>query len=323
MKNLKIIATTMTSFAFVLMSLSPAVADAKGLSLGSVLSSDVSVSASHDKDKHDDEDKDDVRVRTSANATVTASSGIMLPPGLEKRLEDGKGLPKGMEKRLDDGKGYPKGLVNWFEHWFKKNGSSTVDMILPVIKDVKTVSVGTSTATISWKTNGSTTGEVRFATSSTVGASSSLALDSSASTSHSVALVGLSVDTQYYFTITAKDSAGNTKVTNVMRFHTTAVASADVTAPSIYFSTTFSTTASSTHIFWLTNERSDSRVWVGTSTPVTVTGSSTISLSDKVFLHDVTVSGLTASTTYFYAVESADASGNISAAATGSFTTSH
>ncbi len=310
MKNLKIIATTMTSFAFVLMSLSPAVADAKGL-LGNV-----SLNTNVSKDKHDDDDKDEVRVQTSANATVTASSGIMLPRGIEKRLEDGKGLPKGIEKKLENG-----GFQNWFGKFFKKHSTSTVDMVIPVIKDVNVVSVGTSTATISWKTNASTTGDVRFATSSIVDVNSNVVVDTSTSTSHSVVLSGLSVNTQYYFTVTAKDSAGNTKVTKVMRFHTTAVASVDVTAPSIYFSTTYNTNASSTHIFWLTNERSDSGVWVSTSSPVVVTGSSTVSLSDRVFLHDVTVSGLASSTTYFYSVRSADASGNMSGSATGSFTT--
>lgn len=316
MKNLKII-TTVTSFAFVLMNFSPMVADAKEFPLKSEISGNVSIGVSermeesddnnNKQDNRDNNDRNDDRVKAYSNATVTASSGVVLPRGIEKRLEDGKGLPNGW--------------TNWFNKRFKKHSTSTVDTTLPVIKDINVVSIGTSTATVNWKTKESTTGQVRFATSSTVDVNSSLVVDSSTSTNHSVSLAGLSANTQYYYTITVKDSAGNTKVSGVQKFRTKTLVSVDVTAPSIYFSTTYNTNASSTHILWLTNERSDSKIWVSTTSPVNIAGSSTVNFSDKVFLHDVTVSGLASSTVYFYGVESADVAGNKSVVVNGSFTT--
>ncbi len=87
------------------------------------------------------------------------------------------------------------------------------------------VATGTTTATIVWSTNASTTGEVRFSTSTPVAATSSMILDNSFGTNHSIQLTGLNASTKYYVTITARDGSGNVKTSAVMRFHTKSASS--------------------------------------------------------------------------------------------------
>jgi len=83
-----------------------------------------------------------------------------------------------------------------------------------------------------------------------------------------------------------------------------------------------STTASTTQIKWLTKELSNSKVWYSTSTLIVVATSTSIaSSSDYVLNHAITLSDLTATTTYYYLVTSADKSGNTATATEKSFTT--
>ncbi|MEK7453131.1 MAG: hypothetical protein AAB614_02750 [Patescibacteria group bacterium] len=96
----------------------------------------------------------------------------------------------------------------------------------------------------------------------------------------------------------------------------------DTTAPIISSLSATSTTAVATHIKWITNENANGKVWYSVTSPVIAT-STTSSISSAIFKksHDITLSGLTASTTYYYLVESADLSGNKSVSVDGLFTT--
>jgi len=83
-----------------------------------------------------------------------------------------------------------------------------------------------------------------------------------------------------------------------------------------------STTATTTQIKWLTNEKANSKVWYSTSTPVVAT-TSTATASSSVYVldHSIALSGLTASTTYYYLVASTDKSENTTTSAEKLFTT--
>lgn len=96
----------------------------------------------------------------------------------------------------------------------------------------------------------------------------------------------------------------------------------DTTAPVISAVNATSTTATSTNITWLTDEKSNSKAWYNTVTPLIV-GTSTpmVSSSALVKEHDLMISGLTASTTYYYLVASSDVSGNNATSTESSFTT--
>ncbi|HBT81175.1 hypothetical protein A2757_02225 [Candidatus Giovannonibacteria bacterium RIFCSPHIGHO2_01_FULL_48_47] len=83
-----------------------------------------------------------------------------------------------------------------------------------------------------------------------------------------------------------------------------------------------SVNASSTSavVTWSTNEAADSQVWYSTATPLAIasttphTGSTSLVTS-----HSVALSGLTASTTYYFLVTSADAAGNTATSSESSF----
>jgi len=101
-----------------------------------------------------------------------------------------------------------------------------------------------------------------------------------------------------------------------------ATSTPDTTAPVISDIVATSTTATTTQIKWLTNEKANSKVWYSISTPVVAaTSTAAVSSSDYVLNHSIALSGLTASTTYYYLVTSADKSGNTATATEKSFTT--
>jgi len=80
--------------------------------------------------------------------------------------------------------------------------------------------------------------------------------------------------------------------------------------------------STSVKIEWKTNEIADSKLWYSTSTPVVVaTSTPQVSSSDLVLNHQLSISGLTASTNYYYLVSSADSSGNTATGTEKSFTT--
>ncbi|MEK6973976.1 MAG: fibronectin type III domain-containing protein [Nanoarchaeota archaeon] len=96
------------------------------------------------------------------------------------------------------------------------------------------------------------------------------------------------------------------------------VSVSDVTAPVITNLQETGITSSSATISWNTDEASNSSVRYGTSS-----GSYTQQASDSSYitLHSIPLNGLSASTTYFYIVNSADSSGNKAQSPERSFTT--
>ena len=96
----------------------------------------------------------------------------------------------------------------------------------------------------------------------------------------------------------------------------------DTIAPVISEVGATSTAVTSTSITWLTDEESDSNVWYGTSTPLEITTSTLeVSSDDLVLDHNLMISDLTASTTYYYLVSSADEEGNTATSSELSFIT--
>lgn len=131
---------------------------------------------------------------------------------------------------------------------------------------------------------------------------------------HKIDLTGLAVDSTYYYRITARDVSGNVKESSILNFKTNKIPStpvADTIAPQIAYATTVSLMATSTRIVWITNESSDSKVWISTSSPVDISGTPAASSTASVYYHDITLNNLATSTQYFYTVQSKDSAGNI------------
>jgi len=188
------------------------------------------------------------------------------------------------------------------------------------IYNVSVGAVSSTSARVSWLTNVPTSYVLSYGTNQDLSASTSLS--SSAFTfNHSVNLTGLASSTNYYLKIVSNDNRGRTAMSNIISF-TTASGTPPIvadTVPPVLSGITASTTANASttgneiRILWTTNEPANSLVWYATSSPVS-TASSTLTVSSTVFTigHDVVLPGLVASTTYYYAVSSSDASGNTS-----------
>jgi len=97
----------------------------------------------------------------------------------------------------------------------------------------------------------------------------------------------------------------------------------DVTAPVMSSLSATSTASTTMTVSWTTNEPSTSAVFYATSSPLSLSTTTTqsVATSSLVTTHSVSLTGLTASTTYFLEAQSRDASGNTSTSAQFSLTT--
>ncbi len=120
----------------------------------------------------------------------------------------------------------------------------------------------------------------------------------------------------YTFKVYADDIAGNMGISEERVV--TVNAGADTTPPTISNVAASSITTSSAIIMWTTDELSDSLVKYGTTS-----GTYTLTASDPsdVTSHSISLTGLSAGTTYYYVVNSTDPSGNSAESAEYSFDT--
>ncbi|MCA9324689.1 fibronectin type III domain-containing protein [Candidatus Saccharibacteria bacterium] len=117
----------------------------------------------------------------------------------------------------------------------------------------------------------------------------------------------------HQLTAKAYDAASNTATSSVVN-----VTIPDTTPPVISSISSGSITQTSATITWTTDEAADSQIKYGTTSSY---GSTTTLNTTKVTSHSVSVTGLTAGTTYHYQVVSKDAAGNSSSSADQTFTT--
>lgn len=102
---------------------------------------------------------------------------------------------------------------------------------------------------------------------------------------------------------------------------TTTPPTPDTTAPAIASVQASAISPTSVRITWTTDEKATGRIFVGTSTPLSLTDAVTRFRPSLLKNHSFTVSDLTASTTYRFVVESKDAAGNTATSSEHSFTT--
>jgi peroxiredoxin len=179
--------------------------------------------------------------------------------------------------------------------------NETVDIMPPSIQGISTPSITETGATISWGTDEPTRGKVEYWKTET---DVLTRLDENLSTSHSIPLTELDINTTYYFKITSTDAAGN-QATAEGSLKT--LAAADETAPTISAVSSSSITESSAIITWITDEPATSQVEYGETEEYGSTTTENTALSTT---HNVTLTGLDDSTTYYFKVISKDASGN-------------
>ncbi len=186
----------------------------------------------------------------------------------------------------------------------------------PVISDISVNGITSSTATIGWATDENSTSEVDYGTTTSYGSTTA---DTALTTNHSAALSGLSASTLYHFRITSTDASGNVATSSDQTF--TTLAAPDTTPPVISAVSVGSIASTSASVSWTTDEPATSEVYFATSTPLDLATAMTITGSGLVTAHSLMLSPLTASTTYNYVIESADASNNTATTSQASFTT--
>ncbi|TAL49261.1 hypothetical protein EPN83_01850 [Patescibacteria group bacterium] len=214
-------------------------------------------------------------------------------------------LPPGIEKKLEG-----------------EDGTSQLpDKIAPVITGVTARDITSSSTLVAWATNENAGSKVWLGTSTPLSTSSAPTMSSGTLTKdHRLALTSLGANTAYYYIVGSADKAGNAAVSGQYSF--TTKSGVDLNAPLISEVRATSIAVNSSHILWTTDESATSKVWYATTTPVTIENSvASVSSSALVASHDLTLTNLATSTTYYYIAVSADASGNAATSSQSFFTT--
>ncbi len=142
--------------------------------------------------------------------------GIRHAPGIEKRIENGKGLPNGLMKFLN---GFP-----WGSHHQKGSSThptstppatTTPDVTAPKILSNLVHAVSSSSASFFVLTNEKADAKIWLGTTTPVNTSVSATASSSAFVSfHDLNVTGLASSTLYYYVLGVSDHIGNMATTS-------------------------------------------------------------------------------------------------------------
>ena len=195
--------------------------------------------------------------------------------------------------------------------------TGAVDADAPVLSSIVAANLTTSGATITWTTNENATTQVDYGTTASYGSSSTL--DSTLASGHTVVLTGLSASTLYHFRVNSKDASNNLSTSGDMTF--TTLSPVDATAPIISGAAVSSVATTTATISWSTSEAATGKVYYGTVNPLVLGSATNVENVSLAVGHSFGLTGLTASTTYYYVLESKDALNNTATSTQGSFVT--
>lgn len=94
------------------------------------------------------------------------------------------------------------------------------DETAPVISDVTSTDVASTTATITWDTDEDANSKVSYSTDSAVESDVETESNSTLTMSHSLDLFALATSTEYFYFVESKDDAGNTATSSISSFTT-------------------------------------------------------------------------------------------------------
>ena len=181
-----------------------------------------------------------------------------------------------------------------------------------------------TTAEVAWFTDEDATSLVWYSTTSPVVLDFPNPVEESAVLTqyHVLVLNDLVANTIYYYVVSSEDESGNKATSTEHSFTTDPEPDPGDTTPPIISNISTSSDMISADVSWTTDENATSKVWFSTESPVVLdTPTEFVSSSGLVQNRTLTLNGLTASTTYFYIVESEDAEGNIATSSEQTFTT--
>ncbi|MFH1657024.1 MAG: fibronectin type III domain-containing protein, partial [bacterium] len=179
--------------------------------------------------------------------------------------------------------------------------TTTQDTTGPTMSSIS-ASNATSSSMITWTTNELADSTVNYGTTGSYGSS---ATSSTLTIDHVLGLSNLTNNTTYHYQVISTDANGNTSTSSDQTFLTNTVA--DATAPVISNAATSSVDLTVATITWTTDEAANSLIDYGITVSL---GSLSGQLDDSTTTHSVSLSNLSANTTYYYQVRSQDSAGN-------------
>lgn len=219
-----------------------------------------------------------------------------------------------------------------FGIWKKLNGGNGTttpplgDITAPIISSlVANPRVGS--AVVRWTTNERADSTVFYSTTSPVNLNSSSTKSVTRlafARDHRLVLNSLTSSTTYFAIVRSKDPSGNTATSSQISFVTKPSNAVNDILPPVISVIVGTAGTSTVQVGWKTNEFAASRVYYSTlsSVDLNATTTSFVENTSLVKNHSLKVSGLASSTVYYFIVESADASGNVSRSGIFSRTTS-
>ncbi len=183
----------------------------------------------------------------------------------------------------------------------------------PVISGVSAGGLSATSATISWTTDQPSSSQVEYGATANYGSLSTA--NPSLVTAHSVALTGLTPGTTYQLAAMSTNAGGGAATSSNFTFSTPPVG-----APVISAVSAGGLSATSATVSWTTDQPSSSQVRYGTTTSY---GSSSLLNSSLTTSHSVTLTGLTAGTTYDFVVSSTNSGGTSATSANATFGTAN
>jgi len=181
------------------------------------------------------------------------------------------------------------------------NTTATPDTAPPVISNIQISGVTDRMAVVSWTTSESADGAVDYGTDASYGQKAS---EPGFGLVHTVKLAGLAPSTAYHLRVRSADPSGNGAAGPDMNF--TTLETPDLTPPVISNVKVGGITDRLALVSWETDEPADGTVEFGADT----TYGRTVTHSGLLRLHELTLTGLGASTAYHFRVRSTDGSGN-------------
>ncbi|MDO8520867.1 MAG: peptidoglycan-binding protein [bacterium] len=273
-----------------------------------------------DADDGDDNDGDDNKGKGhEKRPCAIVPPGHLIAPGwLKKHQGDDKPivplcqtLPPGIVKKL--GTTTPPTATTT---------PPTADTTAPVITALSSTGITSTAATVLWTTDEASGSKVLYSTTNPVPADGTASTVGNVSlvTSHSMALSGLTSLSTYYYLVTSSDAAGNTATSSQGTF--TTLATPDTTAPVITAVTSTAIASTTATVTWTTDESATGKVYYSTTNPVPAIGTASMAEHTTFMTANyVDLSGLTASSTYYYLVTASDAVGNTATSSQNSFAT--
>lgn len=199
-------------------------------------------------------------------------------------------------------------------------GTTTPDTIAPVISNLGAHDIDEHSAEIRWNTNEPTRATVYYGTTSPLSLGTALTKsENSFKTSHEIELERLGANTAHHVMVVLSDRAGNKATSSQISF--TTAAAPDRAAPVISAITIGSIGSTTATIGWVTNEPAAAKIYYGTTSPLHLGSANTTASGSLVLNHSTALTSLSASTTYYFVVESKDAAHNTATSSQLSFTT--